>query len=163
MDSLFPFLATCVTRLESLASLVPAGFLTAWFLQKQYIYKAFVMMGDLGWSVYAFLREGKRKCSQVNPSDRLLYPFHFLQAAMQRSPTLVSPSQQRLLKSQFLRKRRCQKPCWDQPRLSSLVNKQVVMRLSEGLTKRWILQNSLSLIKHGYNASVKARNKTMPI
>ena len=90
-------------------------------------------------------------------------PLFFPMKAMQRNATSVLPSQQRLLKIRFLQKLGCQKAWWDQPRLSSLVNKQVVMRLSEGLTKRWILQNSLSLIKHGYNASVKARNKTMPI
>ena len=41
------------------------------------------------------------------------------------NPTFVLPSKQRLHKLCFLRKLGCQKPCWDQARLSSLVNKQV--------------------------------------
>ena len=45
--------------------------------------------------------------------------------AMQRNPTVVLPSQQRLHELCFLQKMGCQKPCWDQARLSSLVNKQV--------------------------------------
>ena len=45
---------------------------------------------------------------------------------MQRSLTLFPPSQQRLHKLQFLKKLGCQKPYWDQARLSSLVNKPVV-------------------------------------
>ena len=40
---------------------------------------------------------------------------------------LVPPSQQRLHKSQFLKKLGCQKPCLDLARLSSLVNKQVAL------------------------------------
>ena len=45
--------------------------------------------------------------------------------AMQVSPTLVPQSQQRLHNLQFLQKVGVQKLCWDQARLSSLVNKQV--------------------------------------
>ena len=44
---------------------------------------------------------------------------------IQRSPTLVPPSQQRLHKSQFLQKLGCQKLYWDPARLSSMVNKHV--------------------------------------
>ena len=45
--------------------------------------------------------------------------------AMQRSTTPIFLPQQRLHKSTVLQKLGCQKPCWDQARLSSLVNKQV--------------------------------------
>ena len=53
--------------------------------------------------------------------------------AMQRNPTLVLPSEQRLHKLQFLQELGCQKPCWDQARLSSLVNKQVGAGAGDGL------------------------------
>ena len=38
------------------------------------------------------------------------------------------PHKKRLHKLRFLQKLGCQKPCWDQVRLSSLVNKQVVLK-----------------------------------
>ena len=65
---------------------------------------------------------------------------------MQRSPTIVSPSQQRLHKSQFLQKLSCQKPCWDQARLSGLVNKQVAPDLLCGghLEAPLVLTQSMS-------------------
>ena len=44
---------------------------------------------------------------------------------MQINATSVFPSQQSLHKLRFLQKLGCQKPCWDQARLSSVVNKQV--------------------------------------
>ena len=44
---------------------------------------------------------------------------------MNGSTNLFPSSKQRFHKSQFLQKLSCQKPYWDQPRLSSLVNKQV--------------------------------------
>ena len=57
-----------------------------------------------------------------------LFPtFPFLHA-MQRNSTLFLPSQQRLHKLGFLQKLGCQKPFWDQARLSSLINKQVVVK-----------------------------------
>ena len=75
---------------------VPAGFLTAQFLQKLKIYEAFV--------VFLEEREG------VNTG---------------------------LIHLQFLQKLRCQKTCWDQTRLSSLVNKQVAFVVKCSLaTKR---------------------------
>ena len=49
--------------------------------------------------------------------------------AMQRNPTLVSPSQQRLYKLHFLQKLGYQKTCWDQDRLPSLVNEQIASTL----------------------------------
>ena len=51
--------------------------------------------------------------------------FFFSIEAMKRNSFLVLPSKQRLNKLHFLQKLGCQKPCWDQARLSSLVNKQV--------------------------------------
>ena len=51
----------------------------------------------------------------------------FSMKAIKRSTTLFPPSKQRLHKSQFLQKLSCQKPYWDQARLSSLVNKPVAM------------------------------------
>ena len=42
------------------------------------------------------------------------------------SKALASPSQQRLHKLQLLQDVRCQKPCMDQVRLSSLINKLIV-------------------------------------
>ena len=54
--------------------------------------------------------------------------FFFYIEAMKRNSILVLPSKQRLHKLCFLQKLGCQKPCWDQTRLSSLVNKQVAFR-----------------------------------
>ena len=51
--------------------------------------------------------------------------FFFSMPALQRNTTSVLPLQQRLHKLRFLQKMGCQKPCWDQARLSSLVNKPV--------------------------------------
>ena len=45
--------------------------------------------------------------------------------AMKRNSIFVLPSKQRLHKLCFLQKLGSQKPCWDQARLSSLVDKQV--------------------------------------
>ena len=46
---------------------------------------------------------------------------------MKRSTTLFPLQYQRHHKFQFLQKLSCQKPYWDQGRLSSLVNKQVAV------------------------------------
>ena len=53
--------------------------------------------------------------------------FPFLYASDAEKIHLLHPSQQRLHKLRFLQKLGCQKPCWDQARLSSLVNKQVAI------------------------------------
>ena len=55
---------------------------------------------------------------------------------MKRNTTLFPPSKQMLHKSQFLQKLTCQKPYWDQARLSSLVNKQVVSPPPPGLVQQ---------------------------
>ena len=57
--------------------------------------------------------------------ERENYLHFFSYPCKQSIGTLVLPSQQRLNKLCFLQKLACQKPCWDQARLSSLVNKQV--------------------------------------
>ena len=69
----------------------------------------------------AFLEE--REC--VEKLGRMSPPFLFSMKTMQRNIALVLPSQQRLHKLCFLQKLGSQKPCWDQARLSSLVDKQV--------------------------------------
>ena len=51
--------------------------------------------------------------------------FFSIVEAKKRKSTLVLPSKQRFHKLRFLPKLGCQKPCWDQARLSSLVNKEV--------------------------------------
>ena len=56
--------------------------------------------------------------------------------SLKRSTTLFPPSKQMLHKSQFLQKLTCQKPYWDQARLSSLVNKQVVSPPPPGLVQQ---------------------------
>ena len=52
--------------------------------------------------------------------------------AMQRIRNLVCITQQRLYELCFLQKLSCQKPCWDQAKLSSLVNKQFGVYLDKG-------------------------------
>ena len=88
-------------------------------------------MVELRWSFYALLawRKGKVETSPffILPS----FSTHSLSSrkAMKRSTTLSPLSKQRLHKSQFLQKLSCQKPHWDQARLSSLVNKQDFTRV----------------------------------
>ena len=53
-----------------------------------------------------------------------LRPVGYSIQAMQRSPTLMSPPQKGFLNPWFLQNMGCQKPCWDQATVSSLVNKQ---------------------------------------
>ena len=48
----------------------------------------------------------------------------FLHSNNSEKPKLLLPAQQKVPKLRFLQKLACQKPCWDQARLSSLVNKQ---------------------------------------
>ena len=57
--------------------------------------------------------------------NRHISTFPFLHASNSETLHLLLPSQQRFHKLCFLQKLCCQKPCWDQARLSSLVNKQV--------------------------------------
>ena len=62
------------------SSLVPAGFLTAQFLQKLEIYKAFVVMGELGSDSGLACLAGKGKCREAW-KDGLVQAFPFLQAS----------------------------------------------------------------------------------
>ena len=57
--------------------------------------------------------------------NRHISTFPFLHASNSEKLHLLLPSQQRLHKLRFLQKLGCQKPCWDQATLSSIVNKQV--------------------------------------
>ena len=50
----------------------------------------------------------------------------FLQESIEKKHYPIPKSKQRLPKLRFLQKLGCQKPYWDQARLSSLVNKQDV-------------------------------------
>ena len=99
--------------------MVPAGFLTAQFLQKKnLICYAFVVMEELSWgfSVLLAWRKGK---GETNPSFILpSYSSLCLSSAkaMQRSTTLFPPLKHRLHKSPFLQKLNCQEPYWDQAR-----------------------------------------------
>ena len=66
-------------------------------------------------------REYVEKLGRVKNGPVSTFPF--LHASNAEKPHLLLPSQQRLHKLRFLQKLGCQKPCWDQARLSSLVNK----------------------------------------
>ena len=74
--------------------------------------------------------------------------------AMPSSPTLVPPSQQRLHKSQFLHKVSCQKFCWDQARLSSLINKQVADQPNQFSNLVQSSSKSTSSVFHPLSASI---------
>ena len=66
----------------------------------------------------AFLEE-RESIKKLKGWKKDLSPlFLFAIEAMQRNFILVLPSKQRLHKLRFLRKTGCQKPCWDQARLS---------------------------------------------
>ena len=84
-------------------------------------------MGVVVFSALLARRKGKEETS----------PFYLIpifstyslssRKAMKKNSNLFPPSKQRLHKSQFLQTLGCQKPYWDQARLSSLVNKPVAM------------------------------------
>ena len=62
------------------------------------------------------------------------YILPFLQKSNKENHHNISPLKKRLHKLRFLQKLGCQTPCWDQARLSSLVNKQVVLLSAFGVT-----------------------------
>ena len=101
-------------------------------LDNLFIYQARESWLELWWGFSALLAWRKREL-QTNPS-LILHTFFalsfFCRQETQRSPTLVPPSQQRHYKSQFLQKLSYQKCCWDKARISSLVDKQVDVRLA---------------------------------
>ena len=83
-------------------------------------------MGSL-YIAYIKKRKGGDR-SILHPSRFSTLPLSS-RKAMQKSTTTFTTSKQKLPKSQFLRIFSCQKPYWDQARLSSLVNKQVAVRV----------------------------------
>ena len=80
-------------------------------------------MGELRWSFSSMLAWRKEKVDTSLSFILTIFSTHSLSSknAMKMSPTLLSSSQQKLHKSCFLQKLRCQKPWLDQARLSSLV------------------------------------------
>ena len=82
------------------------------------ICKACFLMGEIGCCF-------SLNCFQWGLGNIEKHLFVFSIEAMQKNSILVLPSKQRLQNLCFLQKLGCQKPCWDQARLSSLVNKQV--------------------------------------
>ena len=53
-------------------------------------------------------------------------PVYIIPSSFEGKNHPISPIKTKADKSQFLQKLSCPKPYWDQPRLSSLVNNQVV-------------------------------------
>ena len=102
-------------------SLVPVGFLTAQFLQKGWWH---LLMVEIWWC-FSLLLSWRKEGVKRNDVDWSYHCFSFFKQALQRNTTSLLPSQQRLHKLHFLQKLGCQKPCWDQAKLSSKVNKQV--------------------------------------
>ena len=74
-----------------------------------------------------FMEKGKGEPSKLVILQSLSKHFLSSRKSMKRTTTIYPPSKQRLHREHFLQKRGCQKPCWDQARLSSLVNKQVAL------------------------------------
>ena len=66
------------------SSLVPAGFLTAHFLQELKVYEAFVVMGKLG--CIAFMMERESLDKSILHLFKLLYTFPFVQASKAEEP-----------------------------------------------------------------------------
>ena len=99
-----------------------------------------------------WLPGGKGKlCRQVNPSS-IISPFSSPQASNAEQLHPSSLSQQRLHKIPFLQKLSCQKPYWDQVRLSSLVNKQVAP------DKKWNTIKIWPNLNQQWHTSCKASN-----
>ena len=72
--------------------------------------------------------------------NRHISTFPFLHASNFEKFHLLLPSQQMFHKLCSLKKPGCQKPCWDQPRLSSMVNKQVGQNGLSGITTNTFIQ-----------------------
>ena len=85
-------------------------------------------MGKIWWCFSSLIFWRKRECLERlgRMKNLLVSMFPFIHTGNADNPHLSSPTQQRLHKLCLLQKLGCQKPCWDQARLSSLVNKQVV-------------------------------------
>ena len=109
---------TCLfTRLEE-SSLVPAGFLTAQFLQKKICMKTcFDGRTKVKFLCIAAMKKNKSGDKPIfHLISFMILPLSFREA-LNRSTTLFPRSKQRLPKLRFLQKLGCQKPCWDQARL----------------------------------------------
>ena len=78
---------------------------------------------DVFFSALIACRIGKVDTSPFNIIWSISTHSRFSKKAMKRRTTLLPQSKERLHKLRFLQKLGCQKPCWDQARLSSLVNK----------------------------------------
>ena len=87
---------------------------------------SFVVMVETGWGFPAFLDEldSSEKLAKMDLSKIST------RQARKRNIIIVPPPQQWLHKLQFLKNLRRPKPCGDQARLSSLINKQVVPPLT---------------------------------
>ena len=95
--------------------------------EKKVVYEVFVLMGKLGWDSSALLALTTWKVEILNPSFFQAYQhLPFPPTKQCRVQPYFPPSKQRLHKSQLLQKLSCQKPYWDQARLSSLVKKTQV-------------------------------------
>ena len=91
------------------------------------VYEAFVEFGGGMRFLYIAYMEKKKK---VETSPFFILPIFSTFPCLQESNAVnhhFSLSKQWLPKSQFLQKLSCQKPYWEQARLSSLVYKQVVL------------------------------------
>ena len=86
------------------SSLVPAGFLTAQFLQKNLFYEAFLVMGPLRWyfSTLIAWRAGKVETSLFYIMLSLSTHSLCFKKSIKRSPTLFPQLKQMLHKTQFL-------------------------------------------------------------
>ena len=129
----FQAMACLVSRLVLFreSSLVPAGFLKAqsfFFVAKtedlwSLCCDEVIMVGLL---CIDCMEERESLYKSILHPSKLLYIFPFPQEKNAEKPHPRSLSQQRVHKSQFLQKLSCQKLCWDQTWLSSLINKQFV-------------------------------------
>ena len=109
------------------SSLVPRGFFDSSVSAESVIYEAFFYWVYRVVLLFVhFLEERKYVEKLGRMKNGYVSTFLCLHANNAEKPHLLLPSQQRLYKLCFLQKLGCQKPCWDQARLSSLVNKQVV-------------------------------------
>ena len=109
------------------SSLFPGRFLTSWFLQNLWFMKPLFWGKKGGVSLHNF-PGGKGMFREAWKDQELTCLTLFVSSYKQcrETPTIVLPSQQMLHKLRFLQQLGCQKPCWDQATLSSLVNKQVL-------------------------------------
>ena len=116
------------------SSLVPAVFLTNTFLQKMYFW-SFVVIWDLGWTwtwtwtCSALLASGKEKCRnlwRLHLSNKRSFSSRHSVQISSILPCVLHHNNG-FINVQLLQKLDCQKPCWDQARLSSPLNRHVAV------------------------------------